>query len=780
MKRRVSFTTRFVLLLVGCLFVFAQTAPATEITSFQGQEVMVTSDVSGSHTTTPGVSAFGLDHDGVALMRITFPAGTIRCSGSLLTDGGRTWALTAAHCSNGAISATMEFDTPTGTVIATATGASKFNVHPSYNGDTFSGYDLALIELDAAVTPSITSYELNRTVDEIGEQIVVAGYGNTGHGSTGQIGGTAGTKRVGLNRYEYQGVGGLSGGAGIFNNHTMLTYDFDSGLAANDVFNLNYGFAPDLGFGDDEAGLAPGDSGGPSFINDGGEMKIAGVHSHGFLIAGHQGDYGGGLNFGWGELQGDARIKEDSILSWIDSVIPADFSANASFDNVTDTDVLNLDFGNVLVGSSVSPLGVDLTNLDNAGAGLTARLELLSVTGSGDTGALTTDVAPFTDLAAGGTNNFEAMLDSSALGPFSASYDIDFTDSLGTNQTLTLNLNGFVENVDDAAKPDFVYNTTTGEVWIDPTDSGTLIGYHLQTPGAFLPANHTTVLAGVATSLSTELSEAALSPITAPASIGNVLAPGLTLNQVSALLTANDASIGLGVPLVGFDLDIACGAGDADCDGDVDISGDILVAFTNFTGPGTTQMLRVQGDVHGHAAGFGDDDVDVDDILQMFSSFTGPLDESGLGNSLGLLGAAEAGDPAIPDLIYDSTTGEVILDPDGSAIIGYSLKSAGAFLAGGHTPILGGVATSLSTELAEAALSSPGSAMSIGFVFPVGLDLAGLLALLTDNTVSTGLGAPLVPFDLVVVGLAVPEPSTFVCSAFGLVGMLMWMRRRRR
>jgi len=218
--------------------------------------------------------------------------------------------------------------------------------------------------------------------------------------------------------------------------------------------------------------------------------------------------------------------------------------------------------------------------------------------------------------------------------------------------------------------------------------------------------------------------------------------------------------------------------GDANCDGYVDVSSDILVAFSNFTGPGSFGKKRYQGDIQGDATGptvylkEHDGDVDVTDILTMFGAFTGPPPDEA-----GLVGPAEAGDPSVPDLIYDPATGEVILSADGSAIIGYSLKSAGAFLAGGHTPILGGVSTSLSTELAEAALSS--SDGSIGFVLPTGLDLGALMALLTENTVSTGLGAPLVPFDLVVLGPAVPEPATALLATLALLGLVCFSRRRR-
>ncbi|REJ87539.1 MAG: choice-of-anchor B family protein [Planctomycetota bacterium] len=225
--------------------------------------------------------------------------------------------------------------------------------------------------------------------------------------------------------------------------------------------------------------------------------------------------------------------------------------------------------------------------------------------------------------------------------------------------------------------------------------------------------------------------------------------------------------------------------GDVDLDGDVDISGDILVALSNFTGPNPASpaapfnKLRSEGDIGPGLA--GDGDVDVADLLTMFAAFTGPLDE-GAGEG-GLGGPAEAGDPAIPDLIYDAATGEVTLDADGSSIIGYSLHNAtNSFLPGNHTPILAGVTTALTSQLEEAALA-PGSG-SIGLVFPAGLDLAGLQALLTVNQVSRSLGAPLVPFDLVVLsaGPPVPEPATWTLAALGMgsLGVFSLLRRRRR
>ena len=284
------------------------------------------------------------------------------------------------------------------------------------------------------------------------------------------------------------------------------------------------------------------------------------------------------------------KAHDIGYLEWLNfgldlEYTPASISpANASFDGAADNDVLSIDFGSVAFGGpSPADIGFDIFNL--VGTGVQARLELLGVSGSGDTSQLSTNLGPFGNLAAGDSLPFVASFDTSALGDFGSSYTLNLTDSIGTTQTLTIDLSGEV----------------------------------------VLPAN----------------------------------------------------------------------------------------------------------------------------------------------------------DPNIPDLIYDATTGEVILDPDASAIIGYTLQNeSNGFLPGSFTPILGGVSTALTSELAEAALS-PGSG-SIGNVFPTGLDFAGLYNLLSTNQVSRALGSPLVPFDLVVIGPVVPEPSTYAMAGIGFIALALCRGRRRR
>ena len=108
--------------------------------------------------------------------------------------------------------------------------------------------------------------------------------------------------------------------------------------------------------------------------------------------------------------------------------------------------MLNLDFGNVALGSSAA-LGFSLFNLadpDRVG------LDLDGISGSGDITKLSTDLAAFAALAAGGGNSFMAWLDTGTAGDFFASYVLDLSDAdIGAEasrfaHTLTLNLSGHV------------------------------------------------------------------------------------------------------------------------------------------------------------------------------------------------------------------------------------------------------------------------------------------------------------------------------------------------
>ncbi len=231
-----------------------------------------------------------------------------------------------------------------------------------------------------------------------------------------------------------------------------------------------------------------------------------------------------------------------------------------------------------------------------------------------------------------------------------------------------------------------------------------------------------------------------------------------------------------------------CALGDADCDGYVSNLEDIQAAFTNFTGPGTTNWTtpktRFQGDVHdevleGTTDLTNDFDVDNLDIQTMFTNFNPAPDEAG-----DVTGATSDLDPAIPDLVYDPVTGEVVIDWDGNTLISYVLKNAtNSFIPVAHSNILlGSFPTKTSNELSEStSFAEPGvTTKSMGNVFPTGLDLSGLQSMLTVNSIVQNLGGPQVPFDLVVLGPAVPEPSTAILAATAGLAGLSALRKRRR
>jgi hypothetical protein len=152
----------------------------------------------------------------------------------------------------------------------------------------------------------VPRYLLYGRTNELSRQAVLTGYGNTGHGSTGEEFEFEifPTLRAGLNRIEADdAMPGVS----------ILVADFDSGLPENNSIEL-FGFPSDLGFGADEVSLAGGDSGGPMFIGG----AIAGVN-----LATAQppppftGDINELLDASWGEASYFMRVSRyhDFILA---------------------------------------------------------------------------------------------------------------------------------------------------------------------------------------------------------------------------------------------------------------------------------------------------------------------------------------------------------------------------------------------------------------------------------------------------------------------------------
>jgi hypothetical protein len=227
-------------------------------------------------------------------------------SGTVIANGW--WVLTAAHVVAGASVSSISFQ-----IGASTYTAQNVFIHPSYS---FPTADIALIELNAPVA-GVTPAQIYTGTNEIGKQGHSVGYGSTGTGITGYISNTYGTKRAMRNIIDLI----IFPNGTISPNGTILLSDFDSPGDANN--GLGSGSSPtplDL-----EGIVAPGDSGGPVFIEEGGIWYIAGVHS---FISDPGPPAGNGQNDArYGDIMGSTRVS--SYAGWINSVVPEPASMTA-------------------------------------------------------------------------------------------------------------------------------------------------------------------------------------------------------------------------------------------------------------------------------------------------------------------------------------------------------------------------------------------------------------------------------------------------------------------
>jgi hypothetical protein len=153
--------------------------------------------------------------------------------------------------------------------------------------------------------------------------------------------------------------------------------------------------------------------------------------------------------------------------------------ANASFSPVAAENAATIDFGIRAMGLTVGTQSFSVNNLADA-SGYTAALDLDSISGSGDTGKLTTNAAPFSNLAPGGSTSFSASINTSSTGSFSATYTLQNSDQnlpgaitlTPLNLTITArialagdaDLNGTVDTVDfNIVASDFGLSPATWE-----------------------------------------------------------------------------------------------------------------------------------------------------------------------------------------------------------------------------------------------------------------------------------------------------------------------------
>jgi len=253
----------------------------------------------------------GDGYDGVGEVRV----GDVMGSGTLLADGRAV--LTAAHVVEGASGPVrIGFDGAGGRYWATA---ETCWVHPGYDAGAF-GNDLALLWLQDTAPDAIPRYGLYRGSDEVGHVATVVGYGATGLGQWGYSGQAGEQRSVVENTLDAtwsEVAARLNGGGWNAPSGSQLVADFDSGEARYDTLGRLLGQS-DTGLGATEGVIAPGDSGGPAFIDG----RVAGVASYLTHLADGQGqllDSTLGVDGSFGELAAWQRVSH--YQDWIDATL---------------------------------------------------------------------------------------------------------------------------------------------------------------------------------------------------------------------------------------------------------------------------------------------------------------------------------------------------------------------------------------------------------------------------------------------------------------------------
>ena len=217
-------------------------------------------------------------YDSVGMIRGSTGHSGYLGSGTLIADD---WVLTAGHVVDVADSLSFSIG-------GQRYEAADWIAHPQWDGNLAKGYDIALVQLDRAVS-GIDPAERYRGHGEVGAIGTSVGFGRSGIGTDGASTG-AGTKRAGENVVD--GFDPRSGGR-------ILTSDFDSPFGLAQPLDLEYL-------------IAPGDSGGGLFLDSPAGPLLAGVHSFGAA-------YDGTLNSDYGDLSGHIRVA--AFNDWIDAIV---------------------------------------------------------------------------------------------------------------------------------------------------------------------------------------------------------------------------------------------------------------------------------------------------------------------------------------------------------------------------------------------------------------------------------------------------------------------------
>ena len=243
--------------------------------------------------TTPVVGAYFSDASTTSdpafngVVKIELSDGTYG-SGALMFGGN--YILTAAHVvTNSAgqkLPGTIKFYPNSSNIFSppisfTAADVSIVNGYVP-NGSSIVPNDVAVINITGKAPSGIAGYELYRSSNEIGQSFTMVGFGQTGNGTNGADSSTGGIKRIGINTFEATGADVNQ--PALFKD---LVFDFDDGTPAGNELLNRYGVPSTTGETSSniliETDSAPGDSGGPGFLNSNGTLLIGGIVSGGTI-----------------------------------------------------------------------------------------------------------------------------------------------------------------------------------------------------------------------------------------------------------------------------------------------------------------------------------------------------------------------------------------------------------------------------------------------------------------------------------------------------------------
>lgn len=293
---------------------FALGAPGILLTAAQLSFTVAPQIVASGTVTDATYAPQNPAHNGVVRLQLNLTGGgSAFCSGSAVSG---TAILTAGHCltnTAGLIDVAsvdvqlFDFTLATYSTYATST---NFLVNPSWTGNLLTGVDLAIVRISNAFPIGINTYQLF-TGDPLNQVFDVVGHGLTGSNGAG-YGATVGF-RTGQNIWDGTFATMQANGVAEAPNRTdVLLSDFDNGTAQNNAWGaINAAFSNTGVPGGREASTAPGDSGGPSFING----VLAGVTSFGLRFTNPGIDVDESLNASFGEFAGMTSVA--AHRNWI-------------------------------------------------------------------------------------------------------------------------------------------------------------------------------------------------------------------------------------------------------------------------------------------------------------------------------------------------------------------------------------------------------------------------------------------------------------------------------